>query len=272
MAEHIRRWGVTHTIVFPSMMEPMIRADQESPLDLGTLKLVVTGGENCPVAAVQRFRSRWPHLSVAIGYGSTEVGLASLIMNDEIGAHPGSVGRPAGGAAIKVVGERGEDVPAGSVGEIWMAADTAFSGYLNAPELNAETFRDGWVASGDLGRLDDDGYLYIEGRKKDVIISGGQNIYPAEIENVLSQCDDLLEVAVIGVQDARWGEAVCAVVVPRPGRDVTAAQVIAHVTGHLASYKKPRFVVFVDHLPRNAVGKVNKRDLRDSLRGIGSEG
>ena len=154
MAEHIRRWGVTHTIVFPSMMEPMIRADQESPLDLGTLKLVVTGGENCPVAAVQRFRSRWPHLSVAIGYGSTEVGLASLIMNDEIGAHPGSVGRPAGGAAIKVVGERGEDVPAGSVGEIWMAADTAFSGYLNAPELNAETFRDGWVASGDLGRLD----------------------------------------------------------------------------------------------------------------------
>ena len=272
MAEHIRRWSVTHTIVFPSMMGPMLQADQESALDIDTLKLVVTGGENCPVATIERFRVRWPHLSVAIGYGSTELGLASVIMDDEIAARPGSVGRSAGGAAVRVVDEFGKDVAAGALGEIWMAGDGAFSGYLDAPELDAETFRNGWVASGDLGRLDDDGYLYVEGRKKDVIISGGQNIYPAELENVLSHCDDLLDAAVIGVPDAKWGEAVCAVVVARPDQNVTAARVIAHITDHLASYKKPKFVVFVDQLPRNASGKVMKRDLRRSFREMSREG
>lgn len=269
MAEHIRRWGVTHTVVFPSMMDPMLRADQKCPLGLGSLKLVVTGGENCPVATVERFRTRWPHLSVAIGYGSTELGLASVIMDDEIDARPGSVGRPAGGTTIRVVNEVGNDIAAGSVGEVWMAGNGAFSGYLNAPELNAKTWRNDWIASGDLGRLDDDGYLYIEGRKKDVIISGGQNIYPAELENVLSHCDDLAEATIVGVPDAQWGEAVCAVVVARPGSDITAARVIAYVTDHLASYKKPKIVVFVDRLPRNASGKVLKRHLRDSLGKVG---
>jgi fatty-acyl-CoA synthase len=270
MAEHIGQWSVTHTIVFPSMMEPMLQADADKPLGLATLKLVVTGGENCPPAIIDRFRRRWPHLTLAIGYGSTELGLATVIMDDEIDAHPGSVGRCAGGSAVRVVDESGHDAELGAIGEVWMAGGSSFSGYHNAPELTASTLRDGWVASGDLGRLDAAGYLYIEGRKKDMIISGGQNIYPAEIENVLSHFDHLLEAAVIGVPDQRWGEAVCAVVVAKPGTRVTREDVIAHVAGHLASYKKPKHVVFVDFLPRNASQKVLKNQLREQFAAIDS--
>lgn len=270
MAQHIRRWGVTHTIVFPSMMEPMLQADEDKPLDLATLKLVVTGGENCPPAIIDRFRRRWPHLSLAIGYGSTELGLATVIMDDEIDAHPGSVGRCVGGSTVRVVGENDREAEPGAIGEVWMAGGSSFSGYHNAPELTASTLRDGWVVSGDLGRLDAAGYLYIEGRRKDMIISGGQNIYPAEIENVLSRFDQLLEAAVIGVPDRKWGEAVCAVVVAKPGANVTREDVIAHVARHLASYKKPKHVVFLDELPRNASQKVRKNELREQFASIDS--
>jgi fatty-acyl-CoA synthase len=153
-----------------------------------------------------------------------------------------------------------------------MAGGSAFSGYLNAPELTDATLRDQWVVSGDLGHLDQNGYLYLDGRAKDLIISGGQNIFPAEIEHVLSGYADLSEFSVIGVPDSRWGEAVCAVVVRAPGREVVAEDVIAFVEARIGSYKKPKHVVFVDHLPRSAMGKVVKRELRDLVEASGYEG
>jgi fatty-acyl-CoA synthase len=266
MGEHIDRWGVTHAVVFPSMMEPMLEADAREPLPLASLRLVVTGGENCPVPTVERFRRRWSHASLAIGYGSTELGLASMIWDRDIEAHPGSVGRAVAGSAIRVVDPNGRELDPPAIGEILVAGGGAFSGYHNAPELNAATCRDGWIATGDLGHWDEDGYLYVDGRSKDMIISGGQNIYPAEIENVLAGFEHLLEATVVGVPDPRWGEAVCAVVVAKPGEPVTEQDVVDFVTTHLASYKKPKHVVFVDRLPRNASQKVLKTILRQRLQ------
>jgi acyl-CoA synthetase (AMP-forming)/AMP-acid ligase II len=273
MAEHIDKWNITHTIVFPSMMEPMLQADLDGPrLECASLRLIVTGGEICPVETVRRFKKRWHDAVLAIGYGSTELGLATVVMGDEIDAHPESVGRVVTGSAIRIIGPGGEDLPSENIGEIWMAGASAFSGYLNAPELTEATLRDRWVVSGDLGHLDENGYLYLDGRSKDLIISGGQNIFPAEIEHVLSGYADLSEFSVIGVPDSRWGEAVCAVVVPAPGRTVIAEDVIAFVGARIGSYKKPKHVVFVDQLPRAASGKVVKREVRDLVKASGYEG
>jgi fatty-acyl-CoA synthase len=273
MAEHIDKWNITHTIVFPSMMEPMLQADLDGPkLECASLRLVVTGGETCPVDTVRRFKQRWRNAVLAIGYGSTELGLATLIMGIELDANPGSVGRVISGSAVRIAGPNGEGLPPGEVGEVWMAGASAFSGYLNAPELTDATLRDHWVISGDLGHLDQDGYLYLDGRSKDLIISGGQNIFPAEIEHVLSSYADLSEFSVIGVPDSRWGEAVCAVVVPVPGRTVKAVDVIAFVEARIGSYKKPKHVVFVDRLPRSAMGKVVKSEVRDLVEASGYEG
>jgi acyl-CoA synthetase (AMP-forming)/AMP-acid ligase II len=136
--------------------------------------------------------------------------------------------------------------------------------YYKNPEATAEAFRGGWFHSGDLVRMDEEGFVYVVDRKKDMIISGGENIYPAEIEEVLYTHPGILEAAVIGVPDETWGETVKAVVVPKPGAQLTAEEVIAHCTRHLASYKKPRIVEFVEVLPRNAAGKVLKRVLREA--------
>jgi acyl-CoA synthetase (AMP-forming)/AMP-acid ligase II len=273
MGEHIDKWSITHAIVFPSMMEPMLRSDLDGPrLECGSLRLVVTGGEVCPVNTVSRFRQRWRDAVLAIAYGSTELGLATVIIGDEIDAHPESVGRAVSGSAVLIVDPDGKELAPGDVGEIWMAGGSAFSGYLNAPELTDATLRDRWVVSGDLGHVDDRGYLYLDGRSKDLIISGGQNIFPAEIEHVLSGYEDLSDFSVIGVPDSRWGEAVCAVVVQAPGRNVNAEDVIAFVEARIGSYKKPKHVVFVDRLPRSASGKVVKREVRDLVKTSGYEG
>jgi len=271
MADSIRKWEATHTIVFPSMMEPMLASDPAGER-CKTLRLVVTGGETCPAGTVKRFKDRWQHAVLAIGYGSTELGLATVIMGSEIDSHPGSVGRVASGSAVRISGSAAAAEQVGAVGEIYMAGPSAFSGYLNAPELTAQTIRDGWIASGDLGHIDAEGHLYLDGRMKDMIISGGQNIYPAEIENAMSDVDGLVEYAVIGVPDTQWGEAVCAVVVVVPGMTVTAEDVTDHISGKIGSYKKPKHVVFVDRLERSEAGKVVKRLVKKQVQVSGYEG
>jgi fatty-acyl-CoA synthase len=263
MAKAIDDWAVTHTIVYPSMMEPFLEADREQRMGLESLKFILTGGENCPPATVSRWRRRWDHVTVLQGYGSTETGVVTAIIDDELDRHPGSVGRTAMGMAVKIIDRAGEPVPIGEVGEIWTAGGSISPGYWNAPELTAETLKEGWINTGDLGRMDADGYIFIEGRSRDLIISKGQNIYPAEIENVLSEYEDLLESTVVGVPDEEYGEVVCAVVVPKPGRDLGADDVVAFVTQRLASYKKPRHVVMVDSLPRNPGNKVLKKQVAE---------
>jgi fatty-acyl-CoA synthase len=265
MADTVDDWGVTHTVVFPSMMEPFLHADAQSEIGFGTVRFMLTGGENTPPATLARFRRRWSHITVALAYGSTESGLPTMIFDGEIDRHPGSVGRVTMGHTVRIQDGDGKALGVGEIGEIWVASPGTVAGYWNAPEVNAEVVRDGWLNTGDLGRFDEDGYLYLQGRSRDLIISKGQNIYPAEIENVLSEFEDLLEFTVVGVPDEEFGEAVCAVAVAKPDREVTGNDVIEFVRERLASYKKPRYVVFLDELPRNAGNKVLKRQVVEQV-------
>lgn len=265
MGDLMDSWGVTHALIYPSMMDPMLESDRQKPIPFASLKFALTGGENCPPAVLARFRARWPHIKLCVAYGSTESGIVSLIADSEIERRPGSVGRPAGGQTFISVDEHGNPLPANQIGRIWTAGPSVVSGYWRAPELDAQVLRNGWLDMGDLGRIDEDGYLYIEGRSKDMIISKGQNIYPAEIENTLLEHPSVLEVAVIGVPDDDAGEAVCAVVVLREGHTVSSEELIGFVQERIASYKKPKYVVFQDRLPRTPAGKVLKGDLSQHI-------
>lgn len=261
-AARVDQWGVTLVLLFPLMLQALLDADREAEISLVSLRHALTGGDQLPAATLRAFAARWSHFRLATTYGLTEGGLLTYSEDSELLEHPESVGRAVTG--LRIVDDDGHDVPDGSVGEILAGGSCRFPGYFNAPELTSRMLRaDGWLATGDLGRRDRDGYVYIEGRKKDLIISGGQNIYPAEIEHVLSHHPAVHEVAVIGVPDSKWGEAVCAVIVPRDDHVLSAGEVRDHVTAHLASYKKPRYVQFVDQLPRSSLTYVLKAELRE---------
>jgi len=174
-----------------------------------------------------------------------------------------SAGRETPAVRVRVVDDEDRGRPAGEMGEIVVRGDLVMQGYWNKPEATADALRGGWLHTGDIGYLDEDGYLYITDRKKDMIISGGSNIYPREIEEVICRHPGVFEVAVIGVPDARWGEATRALVVAREGHRLTEADIVEHCRRHLASYKKPQSVEFLPALPKNAYGKVLKRELRE---------
>jgi long-chain acyl-CoA synthetase len=174
-----------------------------------------------------------------------------------------SAGRETTGVHVRVVDDDDRDVPPGVAGEIVARGDLVMKGYWGKPEATAETLRGGWLHTGDVGHLDEGGYLYITDRKKDMIISGGSNIYPRELEEVICTHPAVHEVAVIGVPDEKWGECVKAVVVLRAGTRATEAEIVEHCRRSLASYKKPASVEFVADLPKNAYGKILKRELRE---------
>ena len=168
-------------------------------------------------------------------------------------------------ARVRVVDETGGDAAPGVPGEILIKGDQVLSGYWRNPEATAASFTDGWFHSGDVGRWDEDGYLYIVDRKKDMILTGGENVYPREVEEVLFRHPAVVEAAVLGAPDPKWGEKVVAVISVRAGHEVSGADLVAFCREEIASYKKPRHVVFVDSLPKNASGKVLKRELRDQI-------
>jgi acyl-CoA synthetase (AMP-forming)/AMP-acid ligase II len=174
-----------------------------------------------------------------------------------------SAGRPVLATRIRVVDENDEDVPVGEIGEILIGGPQLMQGYWNREQANREALRDGWMHTGDAGVLDEEGYLYVQDRVKDMIISGGENIYPREIEDVLYLHEQIAEAAVIGVPDERWGESVKAVVVLKEGGDASAAELMEFCAGRLGGYKRPRSVDFTEALPRNLSGKVLKNDLRE---------
>ena len=174
-----------------------------------------------------------------------------------------SCGKPNTGVEIRIVDEDGKDVPQGEVGEIIMRASSNMKGYWAKPEATADAVRDGWFYSGDAGFLDDEGYVFIHDRVKDMIVSGGENVYPAEVENALFAHPQIADVAVIGVPDEKWGEAVKACVVPEAGATLDPEEIIAFARERIAGYKLPKSVDFVDALPRNPSGKILRRELRD---------
>jgi fatty-acyl-CoA synthase len=177
----------------------------------------------------------------------------------------GSVGKPVLHTEIRVVDEEGDDVAADVVGELWVRGPNVTPGYWRRPEANEESFTNGWLHTGDAARVDEDGYVFIVDRWKDMYISGGENVYPAEVEQVLFHHPGVLDVAIIGVPDERWGEVGMAVVVPRDPGGFVGGDLIAFCEGKLARYKIPKHVRTIDELPRNAAGKVLKRELRRGL-------
>ena len=258
------------TIVFavPTVFQRMMEHPAFATTDWSSVRFCVTGGSSCPLPVIEGYAARG--LVFRQGYGLTEVGVNcfSLAPEDAL-RKAGSVGQPVFHSRARIVGEDGSDAPPGMVGELALAGPHVCSGYWLRPEATAEAYRDGWWHTGDQARRDSDGYYYIVGRKKDMYISGGENIYPAEIENALATHPDIVEAAVIAEPDARWGEVGVAVIVPRAPDTLTSAAVIAWCSERLARYKLPRRAVFVESLPRNAMGKVIKQELRERYAGGG---
>lgn len=259
--------GMTHTISVPTIYALLLINPKIGEVRLDRWRIAAFGGAPMPESTIRGLAERFPGLQLMNAYGSTETcSPATLLPLGDIHEHPGSVGRQVMCAECKVVDDEGREVPAGEAGEILIKGPMVVPGYWNNPEANAKSFVDGYWRSGDIGRIDQDGYVYVLDRKKDMVSRGGFKVYCAEVENVLYQHDDVLEAAVIGVPDLVLGERVKAVVVAKPGHQIDAQGVRAFCAAHLADYKVPEFVEVIDVLPRNPGGKV----LKNVLRGLAS--
>jgi len=260
MAEH----RVTMCFFVPTQWDEICAHPRVGDLDAGRLRISMWGASDATEQTLRRMARTFPSVSIVNAFGQTEMSSNTTFLKGEDAVRRmGSIGRPAINVEVRIVDEDGRDVPRGEVGEIVYRGPTVMQGYFGDPAATAEAFAGGWFHSGDLVREDDDGFLYVVGRAKDMIISGGENVYPAEVERVLAEHPAVDEVAVVGVADPRWVETPLAVVVARPGATVTEAELIEHCRTRLAGYKKPSAVVFADALPRNATGKVLRRELRE---------
>ena len=258
----IQRPGVTMLSGVPTTYQLMADHPDWSATDLSSLRTLTCGGSAVPTRILNAYEERG--LSFSQGYGMTETSPGATSLAPAMTrAKQGSVGLPHFFTDVRIADESGAMVPRGTVGEIEISGPNVFAGYHGNLDATAAAFTaDGWFRSGDLGYLDPDGYLFIADRLKDMIISGGENIYPAEVENLISDLDGITGVAVIGVPNDRWGEVPWAVVTVRDDASVDTDAVRAHLDGRLARYKIPKHVMVVEELPRTASGKVRKADLR----------
>jgi len=262
----IEREKVTVMGMVPTVCRMMVPHIAQNPEKCRTLRRVVVTGEAFPVELKQQFIALLPDTKLVSFFAMTEAGAVTCLGHAEQFTHPASVGRPTPGVEVRIVDPAGDDVEPGLVGEVLVrsgrpGAYTVMKGYWNRPAETETAIRSGWLHTGDLGRLDGDGYLYIADRKNDMILSGGFNIYSKEVEQVLIACPGVADAAVVGVPDELYGEAVAAYIEPEPGATPTTEDILAHCRQHLAGYKKPKYVAFMATLPRNATGKVLKRDL-----------
>ncbi|MGB9904036.1 MAG: class I adenylate-forming enzyme family protein, partial [Desulfotomaculales bacterium] len=226
---------------------------------------LMIGAAPSPFKLFEEINRVFPKAEVIHCYGLTEsAATASYLPSKDFLRKPGSVGKGYLNTEIRIINEQGEDVPVNEVGEIVVRGPNVMKGYYQDPRATEEAFFCGeWLRTGDLGRFDEDGYLYIVDRSKDMIISGGENVYSQEVENVLCANEKIAEAAVIGVPDEVYGEVVKAVVVPKPGVKITEQEVIDFCRERLAGFKRPRSVVFVESLPKSSANKVMKRVLRE---------
>ncbi|MCX7149093.1 MAG: long-chain fatty acid--CoA ligase [Rhodocyclales bacterium] len=257
----IEREGITLTVLVPAQLDIMMAHRRWAGADFSSLRMITTGSTIVPRHVIHAVHAK--DVPLVQVYGSTETcPIAVYLKAADAQRKVGSTGKAAAHCQLRIVDDRGADVSRGTTGEILVHGDNVMMGYWNAPQATAATLIDGWFHSGDMGHQDDEGYLYVDGRSKEMIISGGENIYPAEIENLLIESPDIAEASVIGRPDARWGEIVVAVVVPRAGSMLTGEQVLNLLEGRIARYKHPKEVVVVDALPKTALGKIRKEDVR----------
>ncbi|HST38452.1 MAG TPA: AMP-binding protein, partial [Conexibacter sp.] len=247
-------------IVVPVMLTRILELGAETiaRYDTSSLRVIAASGSALPGPLATRVMDRFGDVLYNT-YGSTEVAWATIATPEDMRAAPGTAGRPPHSTRIRLLDEEGRDVPAGETGRIFVGNELPFEGYTNG---GGKEIIDGLMSSGDVGHFDGAGRLFVDGRDDDMIISGGENLFPSEVEDLLAGHAKVREVAVVGVADEEWGQRLKAVVALRADTECTAEELQAYVRANLAGFKVPREIVFVDELPRNATGKVLKRELR----------
>lgn len=255
----------TLLLAVPAVAQALSRHPRFASVNLGSLRAICTGSSTVPEAVIRPWLERG--VPVTQVYGLTESAPTAIALPiADTARKVGSCGKPVVHCEARIVDADGRDVALGHPGEIWLRGPSIMTGYWNNPAATAEAFADGWLRTGDIGHQDGEGFYYIDDRKKDVVISGGENVYPAELENVLADCAEIAEAAVVARPHPDWGEVPIACVVGKPGATITREQVLELFEGRLARYKHPRDVVFLESLPRTAMGKVQKHELRRQLR------
>jgi acyl-CoA synthetase (AMP-forming)/AMP-acid ligase II len=263
VVDEIERSRVTCVWTAPAMVRAILDVPGVETRDLSSVRLLIAGGEKMPIPFIERLRRTFPSAWFADAYGLTETVSGDTFLDRESTLSKlGSVGRPCQYLELDIWDERGVSVPPGERGEVVLRGPKVFKGYWQDPDATSAAFAGGWFHTGDIAVLDDDGYLYIVDRLKDMIVSGGENIASSEVERVLYEHESVLEVAVVGRPDDRWGEVPVAYVVLKPAATTTPDELVEHCRGQLARFKIPKQVVLVDELPRNPSGKILKRELR----------
>ena len=252
------------TVLVPATLRALIQHPQWQTSDLSSLRCITTGSSIVPNQLIMPFHERG--IPVIQVYGSTETApIAIYLRPEDAKTRLGSTGKPALHCEIRIVDEHGNDVPTDVAGEILVRGPNVMYEYWGNEKATRESLREGWFYSGDIGHKDADGYYYIDDRKKDVIVSGGENIYPAELEQLIQEIDGVNDVAVVARADQQWGEIPVAVIELKAGVSLTETAVLTAFEGRLARYKHPREILFVSELPRNAMGKVQKFRVREMI-------
>ncbi len=256
----IRQYQVTKFLGVPTVYKSLVKVSAGKRAAGSSLKVAAIGGEKLTPELMELFKKAGFSLRQIMG--QTETSILLWAHEDDAVRKPGSVGRPVFHADVRLVDRQGRPCEIGQVGEIVVRGSIMMTEYWQDPVKSEETIRGGWLHTGDLARVDEDGYFYLIDRKADLFISGGENVYPAEVERVLRNHPGIEDIAVVGFSDETWGEAGYAFVIPKPGNDLTAAEVIGFCEGRLARYKWPRRVIFKNDFPRTALGKVRKTALK----------
>ena len=259
--ETIQEYRVTLLEMAATVYQFMLQECDVTQYDLSSIRCYFTGGERVPLAMLKEYQEKGIPISQI--FGQTEASTITSLSPEDAALKIGSVGLPVFHGEVRIVDKTGKETSSGEVGEIIIKGPTLMSGYWNRPDLAAETIRDGWLYTGDLARRDDEGYYYIVDREKDMYISGGENIYPAEIEKVLHTHPKIFDAGIVGVPDEKWGEVGKAFVVLKPGETMSNGEVFEFLKGKVAKYKIPKYVEYIEELPKTASGKIQKFLLKE---------
>ncbi|WP_088185595.1 long-chain-fatty-acid--CoA ligase [Sphingobium sp. Z007] len=279
MLEAIAQWNVTEFFLVPTMLRMMVQHPRFADFDVSGVQRIRYGASSIDEALLDRAMAAFPNAQFCQAYGMTELSpVATVLGHEDHGPDARakgrlrSAGRASATCEVRIVDSEDREVPRGDVGEIVVRGPIVMMGYWNMPEATAEATRGGWMHTGDLGRMDAEGYVTVIDRLKDMIITGGENVYSAEVENALSSHPDVAQVAVIAAPDETWGERVHAVIVPRPGTNPTPEALTAHCRALIAGFKLPRSFDFLGALPLSAAGKVQKNVLRERAQALAADG
>jgi len=263
----MEREKVTVFFGVPAIYSTLLNTPSMKERDLSHLRLFAYGAAPMPYELVKQLKNKFSNVSVQNLYGQTENSPGATTLKDQYALEKiGSVGEPLPNTEVRVVDPSGRDVTPGEVGEILVKGPQVMKGYLKNKQATDAALKEGWLYSGDLGKLDEDGLLYIVDRKKDMLIRGGENVYPVEVEEVLYQMEEILEAAVVGIPHETYGEVPKAYVVLKESKQLTEEEIIQYCMRNLAKYKVPTNITLIDELPRNASGKVLKHTLREKAK------